>query len=252
MSIFDFFAPSGKFPPAGTFSMEHIFLSSISVLFILLALWITRKSTTQKILTIIRILSISLCVLEAIKIIFTLSTSSIKDINSYIPLYFCSITLPAGLLAGFARGWWRRTGEVFLATGGLVGGVIYIIYPLTSITIYPPIHFITIYSFILHAAMVYLGLLVLTTGHIRLRHQDIDRFFLIVSLVSVLAFAINITLHTNLMFLSQNYPGTLIEIAYNLFPGLLFPLFMYLFQAFAPFYAVYIVYWAATRRNKSQ
>ena len=242
MKIIDIFAPAGKFPPAGTFSPEHLLLSSLSLAAVFLALFFARETDHKKVKQIIRGLSVSLLLLETVKIVFTLMTETAKDINSYVPLYFCSITLFAGLMAGFAKGWWKRTGEVFLATGGLIGGVVYIIYPLTSITIYPPFHFITLYSFFLHAAMIYMGLLVLTTGYIKLRHQDIDHFFLIVSLTSVLAFIININFHTNLMFLSQNYPGTLIEILYNIFPGLLFPLFMFLFQASLPFYAVFAVY----------
>ncbi len=250
MKIIDIFAPAGKFAPAGTFSAEHLLLSTLSLLAVVLALFFTRKANHKKVKQIIRIISISLCLLEIVKIVFTLMTESSKDINSYVPLYFCSITLYAGLLAGFARGWWRRTGEVFLATGGLIGGIVYIIYPLTSITIYPPFHFITGYSFFLHAAMIYMGLLVLFTGYVKLRHQDIDHFFLIVSLTSVLAFTVNINFHTNLMFLSQNYPGTLIEVIYNILPGLLFPLFMFLFQASIPFYAVFIVYRLVVKRRK--
>ena len=250
MNFIDFFAPQGKFAPSGAFSPEHIIMSAISLLSVLVALLLTRRLGKEKILKIIKVFALSILALEVIKISFTLATGSIKDINSYVPLYFCSIAIYAGLLAGFARGWWRRTGEVFLATGGIVGGLCFILFPLTSINIYPAFHFITVYSFVLHAAMIYMGLLLLTSGYTRLESADIDRFFLLVTLVSVAAFIINITLHTNLMFISQNYPGTIIELAYNLFPGLLFPLFMFLFQATVPFYLVYFLYRSAVKRRK--
>ena len=242
MNIVNFFAPAGKIPPAGAFSPEHLILSALSVLSVAVLLRLTKKLSHKKVLRVVRSVTVALCALEIVKIIFTIKTSSLKEVNSYVPLYFCSITLYAGLMASFAKGWWKRTGEVFLTTGGIVGGIVYLVYPLTSISIYPPFHFITVYSFILHAAMIYLGLLLLMSGYTKLKHQDIDHFFLIVSLVSVLAFTVNINFHTNLMFLSQNYPGTPIEILYNIFPGLLFPLFMFLFQASVPFYAVFIVY----------
>jgi hypothetical integral membrane protein (TIGR02206 family) len=250
MNFIDFFAPKGKFAPSGAFSLEHIIIAAISLLSVLIALLLTRRLEKEKILKIIRILAISISVLEVVKISFTLATGSIKDINSYVPLYFCSIAIYAGLLAGFAKGWWRRTGEIFLSTGGIVGGLCFILFPLTSINIYPTFHFITVYSFALHAAMIYMGLLLLTSGYTRLESSDIDRFFLLVTLISVAAFVINITLHTNLMFISQNYPGTIIELAYNLFPGLLFPLFMFLLQATVPFYSVYFVYRAVRRTDR--
>ena len=177
-------------------------------------------------------------------------TGHASDPNSYFPLYFCSITLYAGLLASFAKGWWKRTGEVFLATGGLIGGICYVIYPLTSVTVYPPFHFITLHSFFLHSAMVYVGLLIIITGYTKIKPSDIDHHFFLVTIVSVIAFTVNIFFHTNLMFLSQNYPGTFLEVLYNIFPGLIFPLFMYLAQATLPFYIVYLGYWGFTKNRK--
>ncbi len=252
MNILDFFAPSGKFPPTGTFSTEHIIMSSISFAAIIIALICTRKLDHKKVKSVIRFFTIVLCVLEIAKITFNLITGHISDLNSYIPLYFCSIMLYAGLLASFAKGWWKRTGEVFLATGGVIGGLCYIVYPLTSVTIYPPIHFITFHSFILHSIMVYVGLLALITGYVKLMSSDIDHYFFLISLISVLAFSINILFHTNLMFLSQNYPGTFLEVLYNIFPGLVFPLFMYLVQATLPFYAVFLIYWLITKNKNKE
>lgn len=249
MNISDFFAPSGKFPPTGTFSSAHLMMTTISLIAITLSLIFTRKLGHNKVKKLLRFFTLLLCSLELLKIIFNLATGHSGDLNSYVPLYFCSITLYAGLLASFARGWLRRTGEVFLATGGVIGGLCYIVYPLTSVTIYPPIHFITFHSFFLHAIMVYVGLLLWITGYVKIKSTDIDHHFFIVSAVSVLAFTINFIFHSNLMFLSQNYPGTPIEIVFNLFPGLIFPLIMFIGQASLPFYAVYLVYWMIDRKR---
>ena len=250
MNFLDFFAPSGKFPPTGTFSSAHLIMTTISLAVVAIALIFTRKLDHTKVKKLLRFFTLLLCALEILKIIFNLATGHSGDLNSYIPLYFCSITLYAGLLASFTKGWFRRTGEIFLTTGGIIGGLCYIVYPLTSVTLYPPIHFITLHSFFLHSIMVYLGVLLLITGYVKLKPHDIDHHFFIVFVVSVLAFTVNIIFHTNLMFLSQNYPGTPIEIAFNLFPGLIFPLVMFIGQATLPFYAVYLVYWAI-ERNKN-
>ena len=243
MNISDVFSPSGTFPPAGTFSSAHFIMTAISILVTSTALFFTRKLDHIKVKKLLRFFTILLCGLEIAKITFNLSTGHANDPNSYLPLYYCSITLYAGLLASFAKGWWQKTGEVFLATGGLIGGIVYIIYPLTSITIYPPLHFITLHSFLLHSIMVYIGALLLITRYVKLKSSDIDYHFFLTSVVSILAFGINIIFHTNLMFLSQNYPGTFIEILFNIFPGLIFPLVMFIGQATLPFYSVYLAYW---------
>ena len=50
------------------------------------------------------------------------------------------------------------------------------------------------------------------------------------------------------MFISQNYPGTFIEIIYNL-SGKLFPIVMVALQATLPFYIVYGIYKKINDKN---
>ena len=65
----------------------------------------------------------------------------------------------AGLLSSFGKGKVRRIGDVFLATGSIVGGIVFVLFPTTSIPSYPIFHFISLHSFFFHGTMIYLGLL---------------------------------------------------------------------------------------------
>ena len=60
-------------------------------------------------------------------------------------------------------------------------------------------------------------------------------------IISVIAYIINVFCNSNLMFISQNYPGTFIEIIYNI-SGAIFPIVMIVAQSTLPFCIVYGIY----------
>ena len=62
-------------------------------------------------------------IFEVIIVLFKVITGGIKNINNYVPLYYCSLLLYAGLLSSFAKNELKRMGDVFLATGGIIGGI---------------------------------------------------------------------------------------------------------------------------------
>ena len=88
-----------------------------------------------------------------------------------------------------------------------------------------------------------MGLLINKTHYIELKASDIKYFATIVGTICVLAYIVNKIFGSNLMFISQNFPGMPIEIIYNA-TGPLFTLVMSLGQMTLPFYIVYgIVKW---------
>ena len=153
--------------------------------------------------------------------------------------------LDAGLFSSVGKGRLRRLGDVFLATGGLIGGACFLICPDTSLPRYPVFHFISFHSFLLHGLMVFLGLLLLLRGVVRLRPVDVVYCAGLVSAMCAAALAYNNiysavtgTDTANLMFMSRDFPGTPVHLLYAL-TGRAFPVAMWLLQAFAPYYAVF-------------
>lgn len=230
-----------KLKPCGLFSIGHLILLTITLILIVIALKCTKKKSEHEVKRIIQKTTIFLWILELIKIVYTIINYGVGEVNKYIPLYFCSLILYAGIFSGFCKGKLKHAGDVFLATGGIIAGIIFLLYPLTSLTQYPIFHYISLQSFILHGSMLYIGLLVIKTKYIKLEKKDIVYYAVLIIVISLIAYIINIIFDSNLMFISKNYPGTYIEIIYNL-TGKIFPIVMILAQATLPFYVVYGVY----------
>ena len=233
-----FLAKPGEYEACGMYTIGHLILLIITTIGVLVALKFTKNKNKKQIIKIIRNITIFLWVLEIIKIVFNLMVGNASNPNTYIPLYFCSMIIYAGILSGFCKGKLKHVGDVFLATGGMIAGIMFLLCPNTSLTTYPIFHYISIQSFILHGAMVYLGILVNIKNYIDVKGKDIIYYASLMLIISAIAFVFNIIFDSNLMFISKDFPGTPITILYNI-SGELFTTIMIVLQATAPFYIVY-------------
>lgn len=245
------FKSANEVNPCGMFSTEHFRLLAITLICVAIALKYTKNIEKDKVKKIIRKTTIFLWILEIIKILFNIKNYGFSAVNKYVPLYFCSLILYAGIFSGYCKGTLKKMGDVFLSTGGIVAGLIFLIYPLTSLTSYPAIHFISIQSFILHGIMLYIGLLMLITKYTTIEKRDIIYYSAIIVIISGIAYIVNLKFGSNLMFISENYPGTYIETIYNN-TGKFFTLFMTVAQATMPFYTVYGIYSLFKTNNKKE
>ncbi len=232
------FAKSGVYAAYKMYSPAHFMLIMICAAAIFYALYQTRAKTKDEILKTVRKCAIVLWVLEAAKIIFNLCIGNAGNLNTYIPLYFCSITLYACVFSGYCKGFLKRVGDVFLIVGGVVGGCAYILSPCTTAGTYPVFHFITIQSFLLHSIMIYLGILFVITDYAKLSFKDIYYYAPLVVTVSIIAYIINMIFGSNLMFVSQSNPGTIVDVVYKMNPKL-FSFSITFWQAVPPFIVIH-------------
>ena len=231
-----FLASPGEYEACGIFTIQHFILVIITIIGVIVALKYTvNKKDVHK---IIRNCTILVWVLEIIIIAFKIAVRGTSNLNEYVPLYYCSLLLYSGAFSSFGKGKLKRVGDVFLATGGIIGGIIFILFPSTSLPTYPMLHLVSIHSFIFHGIMVYLGLLINITEYIKLENKDIKYYSGLIGIICLIAYIVNKIFGSNLMFISKNFPGTFIEIIYNL-SGKLFTAVMILAQMFLPFYVVY-------------
>ena len=235
-----FFAKAGKYEPCRLFSMGHFSLIIITIFCIILALKKTAHKSKEEVFKIVRRLTIIIWILEICKICFNIQTFKIYNVKEWVPLYYCSLLLYAGLLSSFTKGKLKRTGDVFIATGSIIGGIIFIILPTTSLPTYPAFHFISFHSFFFHGTMIYLTILFNITDYIELKMKDILYYAILVGVVCIAALIINIKFDSNLMFISKNFPKTPIEPLYH-FTGLLFTPLMIIGQMTLPFCAMYFI-----------
>ena len=231
------FALRGAAPAYEIYSPQHYALAAVSVLFIAVALFASRRMDRKEVERVIKRCVLIMSLSELVKIMFNLTVN--KQAH-YLPLYYCSIHLYVGWLSAYGKGRLKRMGDVFLLVGGLVGGISYFVSPITTAGKYPVFHFITIQSFAYHSIMIYLSVLFIMTDYIRLKMGDVWYYITPVILISIAAYLVNMRLGTNYMFISRNRPGTPIEIVYNASPRL-FPLMITFWQTLPPFFVVQMI-----------
>ena len=244
-----FFAKAGKYGACRIFSAGHLGLVIVTIACIVLALKKTMHKNKNEVLKIIRVLTIILWILEILKMCFNIRYYKLSEVKEWLPLYYCSVLLYATFLSSFTKGGFKRSGDVFIATGSIIGGVCYIILPTTSLPTYPAFHFISLHSFFFHGTMIYLNLLVNYTKYIKLEKKDILNYAAIVGIVCLVALFVNIKFDSNLMFISKDFPNTPIQIIYN-YTGKLFTPLMILGQMSVPFYVVYYFLNRVTKKAK--
>ena len=141
-------------------------------------------------------------------------------------------------MSSYGKGKVERAGDVFLSTGGIIGGIIFIIFPTTSLPTYPMFHFLSIHSFFFHGIILYLGLLMNILNYIELKIKDIWYFSGLIGIICAIAFVMNNLFDSNLMFISKDFPGTPLTILYHL-TGKFFTPIMIIIQMTLPFLIVY-------------
>ena len=233
--------------PCGMYTPGHLALFLMTVLLIGAGLYLCRSMDEAKVRTVIRAVTALLWGLEIWKILFVLIVTGSRNPNDFVPLYYCSLVLYAGLFSSFGKGALRRFGDVFLATGSLIGGTCFLFFPSTSLPRYPFIHLISFQSFLLHGAMVFVGLLMLLRRVYRITLRDIWSCAILVGATGVISYVFNFIwnkthptqlIQTNLMFVSNNFTGCPVDL-YGFLGPVVYPIFMIAVQAFGPFLLVY-------------
>lgn len=233
-----FFSKIGTYKPCGVFSTGHFVLFFAAVCLIALALFLSRKKTEHEVTKTIRRLVILMWALEIAKIAYKIYFGDLLFLESWVPVYFCSLFLYAGLLSASFKGNIKRCGDIVLVVSGLIGGIIYLIYPSTSLFDYPAFHFVSFHGFLYHGAFVYSALLILITKSLKLTKKDFVPYFIFVAALSAVALFINLIFDTNLMFISKAFPGRLGKALYNA-AGVFYTPLMIFVQLVLPYWAVY-------------
>ena len=232
-----FFADEGLYPAAGVPSAGYFILISTTFFCIITALNHTLQLSYEKIRRIIRWIVGVLWTLELIKIRYRFCYGNGENLNTWVPLYYCSITLFAGLLSALGHGVIQHVGDVFLCAGGLCGGICFLIYPATSLMSFPAWHFLSIHSFLYHGCMTYLGILLNRSGLVQLNWHDFGYYAFYVLFFCIIALRLNQRTGSNLMFISNPLPGTMYSTV-ALLLGELYTPAMILIQMTIPFMVI--------------
>lgn len=168
---------------------QYVYLI-ISVILIVALLIILRKSSKEKVRNIIRCVGIFMIVIYVTKTTWE-SFYDIKLSGSFntglLPFDTCSMIMGACLISGFCKGKITKYADSWLVTGGMVGGIAAMLY-LNAFKYYPFFSFGAFYSMIWHFLMVFVALLLIVTGYVKINYDILKNgfiFHLIVSLIVI-------------------------------------------------------------------
>lgn len=233
-----FLSKPGVYKPCGLFNFKHLILILLTIAGISMAVKHTKSNKKEDLRKIIRNLTVIVWILEILKIVFIFSIGEGRNFNRVIPLYYCSLLLYTGFLSSVGKGVIERTANVFLATGGILAGIVFILYPSTSLPEFPMFHFMSLHSFFFHGVMIYLGIIINKFKYIELKMSDFKYYASLILVICILAYIVNSIDGSNLMFISQDFPGIPLSDIYH-YTGKLFTPLMVIVQMTLPFLIVY-------------
>ncbi len=199
-----FFAPQKVFEPCGMFTTSHIIAVFVCVAIVVVAFSIIhiKKYTINKTKTI-RWLAFLISILECIKITHSFYYGY-SYLDSWFPLSYCGLFIYAMWMVGYGKGFIKRSGEIFIAYGCPVAGVLFLIFPTTSLMSFPVWHFLSLYSLFFHTLMIFVGISSLYSEP-KINAKTYLQYILFITVFSVIAITLNSIYGSNLMNLRKPY-----------------------------------------------
>ena len=183
---------------------QYIYLI-ISIVLLVVLLFLLRKSTKEKVLKIIRVLSVFLVLFYIGKTTWE-SIHDIKLNGSFntglLPFDSCSIIMLAGMISGFSTGKIKDYSNAWIITGGVVSGFATMLY-LNAFKYYPFFSFGAFYSMIWHFLMVFMGLLLIVTNYVEINYKTLIKGFIFHLIVSLFVIPIDFIFNFDFMMYKE-------------------------------------------------
>lgn len=223
----------------GFYNVGHVLIALLYIFGIVSLAIFERRHTRKHIENVILACGIYLIITEIIKII--VAYINVGTISAMFPLPYCGIFLPAIILAMTKNPFLKKVGYTFMAVGGIVGGILYIISPGDSINSYPIYHVKSIHGLSYHFIMAYLGLTLLTTGMVKLKKRDFFYYFGFYCVFAVLGIINNVFFGASSLFLNTGAGIEPLELLVKEFP-IFYAIAMFSAQAFLAYFGIFYIY----------
>ena len=207
--------------PEGAFSWQHLlFVSSLMVLMVVLAVFLGKRNKNklpaQK-NTVLIWAAVLIDGFELVKIILACAEDPAAW-TMMLPLFLCSIQLIAIPLAAFSHGRIKDAALDFVCVFGLLGAVLGTYGATQNYNAYPVLSFTNMVSGITHTISGFAALHIMISGMASMKRENIWITFVILCVFCAAAYAANILVDYNYMFLMSG-DGTPYDILYNLVNG---------------------------------
>lgn len=186
------------------FGTQHIVFILLAYILTFLVSYLFRKARHERISLGLRILSVTMVLLEATKISWETyyDVTTGRGFNSFglLPVYTCSLFIYTLLCAAWGRGKVREYSLSFISTVSLLYGAVGVIY-CNGLNWYPFWTFGAFYSLFFHTTMFATGVFLLMTGYVKPTWTDSFKAFVPILLLSLVAIPINHRLHSDYMLI---------------------------------------------------
>ncbi len=195
---------------AGMFNLTHVLYIVCFFALLALAVWLScRFMSITAIKRTHLIIAVAITLGEIAKIVIRISKN--QWIDSWIPLYYCSLFLFAVWLPLTRVKWLSDMGYAYMTMGGIMASVFFTFYPSTSLAIFPIWHPSLWYSAVFHFAMAYLGLMFLIKRMYIPKWRHTCNYFVLILAASVPSVFLNNKYQTNCMFLRHAFKLPMLE-----------------------------------------
>lgn len=232
------FSEYGYGPIRGMFSIDHLLFTVLGLVAIIALLVLTKNKTKEQIDKYIKIIFIVVAILEVLKIIWNFCVRTNLELINWVPLYFCSIFIYASGMYSYGKGLIRKIGLYLIVYGQIIGGIVFLLYPASSVGIQPLVHILTMHSWVYHVLTGYVGIVLIIHYFNEYKFSDIKIYGITILGIELFVYLFNIIFDTNLMFINE--PGVIEPLNYVLdIFGAFYPLVIGLFQGIGTFILSY-------------
>ena len=237
-------------PAEGFLSWQHLlFVGLLLSAMFLLALYFGRKNRCGTVTQKNKVMVFAAILIDALElfkiVVLCLRSESAEPILYNLPLFLCSIQLIAIPLAAFSNGRTKEAALDFVCIFGILGAVFGTIGAGQNYNAYPVLSMDNVISGLTHSISGFASLYIMFAGMAGLKKSNMWISFSILLGFCVAAYAANILVDYNYMFLMAG-DGTPYDILYNLvsgnrvlYPAMVVALFLVYISLF--YYLVYVI-----------
>ncbi|MBQ8840818.1 MAG: YwaF family protein [Clostridia bacterium] len=232
-----FFSAPGTAEPCGLFTVPHIIGLIICAILIGVALFFSRNLSKKAIRIITLVMAIVFTVMEIIKITYKFINGDTVQLDHWFPLAFCSLFIYVLWMCALGKGIVYKLGCAFMCGGCFVGGLAFLIMPLTSLQSHPIYHFLSIHSMLFHSCMIYMSFMYIVNREFNLLDLKNFKYYALIvgptcaisAIINVVTYLIPNVATANIMLLRHlPLPATFpIQWVYDLVGQLEFPFNLY-------------------------
>lgn len=198
--FYDNFSPDDI---AGMFTLVHYIYIGVTLGAVILLVYLSRNITDGQYKKIRKGLAIALTVMEVAKI--ALRVYKHQPYDDWIPFYYCGLFIFALWFSMTNSRILSTVGNTYITMGAIMAGVIFTVYPSTSLALFPVWHPASIHAAVYHGAMIYLGCITLMNDRYVPENSHFKYYGAYISVACVISIVLNRFLGTNCMFLDNPF-----------------------------------------------